>query len=160
EPGLDQIREHAAHELFVVVTEALENLSPARDGPRAYEVVDRFPQGAASLGRALAEALHLPLIAAKSHPEHVGAHFLVQTLRLELARELDEHLVCDVSQRSTEAAARGELGDEDDGLADDRAYQQRDVHDGSLSLRRFPRQPPRTPGGRERGISAGDEKSG
>jgi hypothetical protein len=126
--ALDEIREHAAHDLVVVAAESIEHVLTAHDGLRADEVVDGLPQRAAALRRALFQPLHLALVGAKRHPEHVGAHLAAHALRFELPRQLDEHLIRHVRERRPEPAARRELRDEHRRLPHDRVDEQIDVH--------------------------------
>ena len=128
EPALRQIEEHARHLALVVAQEALHDAPPRHELLAADEVEHRLPERRARLGFAFTEPPQLAHVGAQSHPEHVCAHLAAHALRLELARELHEHLVGDVRDGRADAARRRELRDQHRHLPHRRIDQDRDVH--------------------------------
>lgn len=95
--------QHAADNRLFFVAKHLENRAAIDERPLADEIVDCLPQGNSASRSALGQALHLALIRAERHSEHVRAYFPAQALCIELRSEIQEDLIRDMCERSPEA---------------------------------------------------------
>lgn len=114
-----EVEQHAPQEHVVFVTELAQNLGSRCNAALPNMVQHGFPQRTAAFDGALGNASDLSLVGSKAHTEHVGAHFATDPLSLELCREILEHLVRDLSERSAPATRGRQLRDEDRRLTND-----------------------------------------
>ena len=123
-PFDDQVVQHRRDHHRVVAIEALEQLAPRRAAARRQVLEHGLPQRAIRARVELSvSALHLLLIRAHRHAEHVGDDLAPDALRLDLARQLEEHLIGDVRERRADAGGGRELRDQHRRLAHDRVDQ-------------------------------------
>jgi hypothetical protein len=78
--------------------------------------------------RCVALSPSLALVGPQRQPEHVRDHLARDALRLELTRQLDEHLVGDVGERRSNAGRGRELCDQHRGLPNDALDQKPCMH--------------------------------
>jgi hypothetical protein len=123
--------QHGAHERFVIVGEANEELGACDETTLPHVFEDHVPERAAALRRAFVQALNLAPVGPKPEAEHVRADFPAHALSFELVHEIEKNLIRNLREGGAHAASGGELGNENRRLPDDRVDEGFDGHAGA-----------------------------
>ena len=128
QPALSQIVQDATNGQWLVPVKVPQDFSARQNRLRRDEVEHRLPQRLPALGRAFAQTLQLADVRPQCHPEHVGAHLAADSLVVQFPRQVDENLVGNMRQRSSDATGRSQLRDEHRRLAHHRIDQKLGIH--------------------------------